>query len=117
VKTVLKLLNSYGKAITGISHITGGGIYENAPRCLPDGVKMNVDAKKFPQKPIFDLLAAKGDIPLRDMHNTYNMGVGMLLTVDGARADEILRSLKNDGEEAVIVGECAAGETGVTIWS
>ncbi|MDR0838189.1 MAG: phosphoribosylformylglycinamidine cyclo-ligase [Oscillospiraceae bacterium] len=117
VKTVLNLLKTHGKAIHGVSHITGGGIFENAPRCLPDGIHMVIDAKKLAQKPIFDIIAAKGSVPTRDMYNTFNMGVGMILAVDGAKADEILRDLASAGEAAAIVGECVAGETGVTIGS
>jgi phosphoribosylformylglycinamidine cyclo-ligase len=78
---------------------------------------MNLDSRRFPEKPVFSLLAGRGNIPPRDMLNTFNMGVGMLLAVDGTKADEILSCLKNDGENAVTVGECLSGDTGVTIWS
>ncbi|MDR0861251.1 MAG: phosphoribosylformylglycinamidine cyclo-ligase [Oscillospiraceae bacterium] len=115
VRTILDLLAQFGASIHGISHITGGGIYENAPRCLPDGLRMVIDAKKFPHKPIFDLLARRGDIPTRDMYNTYNMGVGILLAVDGAKADEVLRALRAAGEDAVAVGECVNGDKGVDL--
>ncbi|MDR0916087.1 MAG: phosphoribosylformylglycinamidine cyclo-ligase [Oscillospiraceae bacterium] len=115
VKTVLSLLRDYPTAIHGISNITGGGIFENAPRCLPDNIRMVIDAKNFAHNPIFDILAAKGDIPTRDMYNTFNMGVGMLFAVDSTRADEVVRTLSTLGEDAAIIGECVAGDRGVDL--
>jgi phosphoribosylformylglycinamidine cyclo-ligase len=115
VKPVLGLIRAYGAKIHGISHITGGGLYENVPRCLPDGITAHLDAKKFPQKPIFDLLARRGEIPTRDMYNTYNMGVGLIIAADGASAGDILKTLSDLGEDAKIVGFCENGEKGVEI--
>ena len=115
VKTILKLLRRFDGYIHGISNITGGGIYENAPRCLPDGIKMVIDAKKFPQLPIFELIRTRGSIPTRDMYNTFNMGVGMILAVSAGKADEIVASLKNEGDAPVIIGACEAGEKGVEL--
>jgi phosphoribosylformylglycinamidine cyclo-ligase len=117
VKTVLNLLSTFGRSVHGISHITGGGIYENAPRCLDDDTRMVIDTKKISVQPIFDILATKGKIPVRDMYNTYNMGAGMVFAVDGAKADEIVRSLKAEFRDAAIVGEVIKGEKGVDlIW-
>ena len=115
VKTILKLLREFDGHIHGISNITGGGIYENAPRCLPDGLRMVIDAKKFPEKPIFGLIRERGNIPVRDMYNTFNMGVGMVLAVSVDKADEIVASLKNDGDAPVIIGMCEVGEKGVEL--
>ncbi|MDR2616128.1 MAG: phosphoribosylformylglycinamidine cyclo-ligase [Oscillospiraceae bacterium] len=118
VKTLLGLLREFPLAISGAAHITGGGIYENAPRCLPEGVRMILDVKKLKKPPIFDLVAskaAKNGAAERDMYNTFNMGAGMLLTARGDRADELLRSLRARGEDAVIVGECVSGEKGIEI--
>ncbi|MDR3210138.1 MAG: phosphoribosylformylglycinamidine cyclo-ligase [Oscillospiraceae bacterium] len=115
VKTVLKLLETLGSDVHGISHITGGGLYENVPRCLPDGVRAVIDARKFPKYPIFSLIAGRGKIPARDMYNTYNMGVGMVLAVARDRADEAVRLLRALGESPVAVGECAAGERGIDL--
>ncbi|MDR0446267.1 MAG: phosphoribosylformylglycinamidine cyclo-ligase [Oscillospiraceae bacterium] len=114
-KTLLSLLKAFPGAMTGAAHITGGGIYENAPRCLPDDVRIALDAKKIDTPPIFRLIETKGGISTRDMYNTFNMGAGMLLTVKSDRADEMLRELKALGENAVIVGECVRGEKGVDI--
>lgn len=115
VKTILTALRAHGAAIHGISNITGGGIFENAPRCLPDDVRMTVDATKFPKNPIFDLLQQRGNIPTRDMYNTFNMGVGMILAVDAASADAVLATLRECDDDAVIVGSCVAGAKGVDV--
>ncbi|MDR2421130.1 MAG: phosphoribosylformylglycinamidine cyclo-ligase [Oscillospiraceae bacterium] len=114
-KTLLGLLRAVPGAVCGISHITGGGIYENAPRCLPDGVRMLIGANKIARPPIFDIIASRGGVPARDMYNTFNMGAGMLLAVKGGKADEVLRALKSLGEDAALVGECVSGEKGVDV--
>jgi phosphoribosylformylglycinamidine cyclo-ligase len=115
VKALLDILRKFPGAVTGAAHITGGGIYENAPRCLPDGVRMSVNAGKIEKHPIFDIVASKGGVPARDMYNTFNMGAGMLLTVKSGSADELARALNLAGERAAIVGECTPGEKGVDI--
>ena len=115
VKTILKLLRQFDGDIHGISNITGGGIYENAPRCLPDGLKMVIDATKFPKLPIFGLISERGNIPARDMYNTFNMGVGMVLAVSAGKADDIMAALERDGEAPAIIGTCQAGEKGVVL--
>ena len=115
VKTILKLLREFDGDIHGISNITGGGIYENAPRCLPDGVRMEIDAAKFPKLPVFELIRERGDIPMRDMYNTFNMGVGMILAVAADKAESIVAALQDDGEKPALVGVCVAGEKGATL--
>ena len=101
--------------VHGVSHITGGGFYENIPRCIPDGLtaKINKDAIKVP--PIFNLLQREGNIPERDMYNTYNMGVGMALIVSRDTADSALKALASEGCDAYIIGEVIAGNEKVIL--
>lgn len=108
VKSVLKLLDEV--KVKGISHITGGGFYENIPRSLPDGLCAEIAKKDVRVLPIFDLLAKEGKIPERDMYNTYNMGVGMTVIVSPEDADAAVRSLTACGENAYILGKVVAGQ-------
>ncbi|MCI8553480.1 MAG: phosphoribosylformylglycinamidine cyclo-ligase [Clostridiales bacterium] len=113
VKAILTLLDRVG--IHGISHITGGGYYENIPRMLPDGCQAVVEKAQVPVLPIFELIRQAGDIPEHDMFNTFNMGTGLCVAVAADRADEALRVLAECGEEGVLLGEIRAGEKGVTL--
>ena len=100
-----------------ISHITGGGFYENIPRALPEGLCAKIRRSDVRVLPIFDIIQREGNIPERDMFNTYNMGVGMTVTVakeDAGRALEILR--QNGEEGAYVLGEIVRGEKGVELW-
>jgi phosphoribosylformylglycinamidine cyclo-ligase len=115
VKPVLHLIKESGIKIKGISHITGGGLYENVPRMLPEGVRADIDATTFPRPAIFDLIASRGNIPMRDMYNTFNMGVGLVMALDAADADKAVASLNEIGEKAYIVGTCVSGEKGVEV--
>ena len=115
VRTILDMLKAHGRAVHGISNITGGGIYENVPRCLPESVRAHIDTRKVTRQPIFDLIQKRGDIPMRDMFNTFNMGFGMVLAVDSASADAVVKTLRDGGDNAVIIGECRAGERGVDL--
>ena len=101
--------------VRAVSHITGGGFYENIPRMLPAGVRARVRKDAMPVPPIFRLIAEKGGIPERDMYNTYNMGVGLVIGVPAAQADEAVRVLKAAGETAAVIGECVSGEQGIEI--
>ena len=92
-----------------------GGFYENIPRSIPKGFTAKIDAASLRIPPIFPVLQRAGDIPERDMFNTYNMGVGMSLVVDSARADEALEVLKANGEDAYIIGEITEGDEAVVI--
>ena len=95
----------------GISHITGGGFYENIPRSLGAGCDAVIDRKALRVPPIFKILRREGDIPERDMFNTYNMGVGMTVTVPQADADRALALLQANGEpDAYFLGEIAEGQ-------
>lgn len=113
VKPVLALAEKVN--IKAVSHITGGGFYENIPRSIPQGFTAKIDRAALRILPIFNLLQKTGDIPERDMFNTYNMGVGMSLVVAADKADEALQILKANGEDAYLIGEIAEGDTGVVI--
>lgn len=103
VKPVLNLLEKV--EVKGISHITGGGFYENIPRSIPDGLGAKIDKSAVKILPIFRLIAEKGGISERDMFNTFNMGVGMSIVVKKEDADTALKVLKESGEDAYIIGE------------
>ncbi len=108
VKAVLALIEQCD--VKGISHITGGGFYENIPRSIPDGLCAKVDKSKIKVLPIFQLLQKEGDIPERDMYNTYNMGVGMTVVVPADQADKAIEVLKAHGEDAYVIGEIVTGD-------
>ncbi len=103
VKPVLALLEKVD--VKGISHITGGGFYENIPRSIPDGLCARIDKDSVKVLPIFDVIAKEGNIPERDMFNTYNMGVGMSIVVPAAEAETALELLNGLGEDAYVIGE------------
>lgn len=113
VKPMLALFNEV--TVKAVSHITGGGFYENIPRSLPDGFSAKIEKNAVRVLPIFDLIAKTGNIPERDMFNTFNMGVGMSVTVAKEDADKALEILKNNGTDAYIVGEVAKSDEGVII--
>ena len=103
VRPVLALMNEV--RVKGISHITGGGFYENIPRSIPDGLGARIEKEKIRVLPIFRLIAEKGDISERDMFNTYNMGVGMSVVVPAAEAEKAIQILKAQGVDAYLIGE------------
>ena len=113
VKPVLALLEKVN--VKGISHITGGGFYENIPRAIPDGLTAKIDKESVKILPIFDLIAKWGNIPERDMFNTYNMGVGMSIVVPADEVETALEILKANGEEAYVIGEIVEGEEKVIL--
>ena len=113
VKPVLALLADV--AVKGISHITGGGFYENIPRSIPDGLGAKIDRASVKIPPIFSLLAEKGGISERDMFNTYNMGVGMSVVVPADQAEKALEILKANGEDAYVIGEIVESEDKIMI--
>ena len=114
VKPVLALLRS--ARVSAISHITGGGFYENVPRALAPGFTARIEKAKLKTQPLFSLIARAGEIPERDMYNTFNMGVGMLAAVAAEDADAAVRCLRENGVEAYVCGEVARGEGGVELW-
>lgn len=113
VKPLLALMD--GVRVNAISHITGGGFYENVPRMLNDGFTAVIEKNKCFKKPIFDLIQKTGNIPERDMYNTFNMGTGLVIAVDADKADEAVRILKANGEDAAVIGEIKSGEKGVEL--
>ena len=113
VKPVLALIKEI--EVKGISHITGGGFYENIPRSIPDGLGAKIDGSKVRVLPIFDLIAKTGNISERDMFNTYNMGVGMSIVVKKEDTDKALEILRANGEDAYIIGEIVKSEEKIAI--
>ena len=113
VKPVLALLKEAD--VKGISHITGGGFYENIPRSIPDGLGAKIEKAKVKILPIFDLIAKKGGITEHDMFNTYNMGVGMSIVVAPEDAEKALKILRDYGEDAYIIGEIEESTEKITI--
>ena len=113
VKAILNLLDVVN--VKSISHITGGGFYENIPRSLPNGITAKIERSAVDVLPIFNLIAETGKIPERDMFNTFNMGVGMIVCVDKNDVDKAIESIKASGEEAYVLGELVDGEDGVII--
>ena len=108
VKSILALLEKVD--VKGISHITGGGFYENIPRSIPDGLCAKIDRASVRVLPIFELLAKTGNVCERDMFNTYNMGVGMSVVVPAEQVDEAIEILTAHGEEAYVIGKIVSGE-------
>ena len=113
VKSILALLEQV--QVKGISHITGGGFYENIPRAIPDGLCAKIEKSAVRVLPIFDLIAKTGNIPERDMYNTFNMGVGMSVVVSAADVDKALDILRANGEDAYVIGEIIENEDKVIL--
>ena len=113
VKPVLSLMEKV--KVKSIAHITGGGFYENVPRALPEGKKAVINKADVKVLPIFDLIAATGNIPVEDMYSTFNMGVGMMIIVSPDDVDTALETLKAAGEDAYVVGRVEDGEKGVEL--
>ena len=113
VKSVLALLEKVD--VKGISHITGGGFYENIPRSIPDGLCADIDKSAVRVLPIFDLIMKTGNIPERDMFNTFNMGVGMSIVVPANEVDTALEILRANGEDAYVIGKIVAGDEKIVL--
>ncbi len=113
VKPVLALLEKVN--VKGISHITGGGFYENIPRSIPNGLMAKVKRDAIKVLPIFDVIAKDGNIPERDMFNTYNMGVGMSIVVPANEVDLAIETLKANGQDSYVIGEIVKGDEGCVI--
>ena len=113
VKPVLALLEKIN--VKGISHITGGGFYENIPRSIPDGLCAKIDKSAVKVLPIFDVIAKWGNIPERDMYNTYNMGVGMSIVVPADQVEDAINILKAYGEDAYVIGSIIENEEKVIL--
>ena len=113
VKAVMKLLDAVN--VKAISHITGGGFYENIPRSLPNGISVKIERNAVQVLPIFIVIQSVGKIPERDMFNTFNMGVGMTVVVDKNDVDKAIAAIKAAGEDAYVLGELVNGDDGVII--
>ena len=113
VKPMLALFEEV--KVKAVSHITGGGFYENVPRMLKDGVRAVIKKDSYQIPPIFGMLAKKGDIEEHMMYNTYNMGIGMVVAVDAADAERAMEAMKSAGDTPYIIGSIEAGEKGVTL--
>ena len=114
VKSILALAEAV--TVKSVSHVTGGGFYENIPRSLPKGMTAKLRRADVPVLPIFDLIAQRGDIPEREMFNTFNMGIGMTVVVAAEEADRAMDALRAAGEAPVRLGEIISGEEGVILW-
>ena len=114
VKSILALAEAV--TVKSVSHVTGGGFYENIPRSLPKGMTAKLRRADVPVLPIFDLIARRGDIPEREMFNTFNMGIGMTVVVAAEEADRAMDALRAAGEAPVRLGEIVPGEEGVILW-
>ncbi len=113
VRPVLSLMARVN--VKGVSHITGGGFYENIPRALPEGTTARIERSRIQTPPVFDMIARAGGISQRDMFNTFNMGIGMCLTVASEDADEAVRILREAGEDASVIGSVVAGDGRVEV--
>ncbi len=111
----IKCLMENGIDIHGISHITGGGLYENVPRMMPQGFTAKINAAAIPQKPIFSILQKAGQIPTRDMYNTFNMGVGMIVAIPRDQIGTAMNLLVQNGEQVFLIGHVEKGEQGVEV--
>ncbi len=113
VKPLLKLIEEVG--INTVSHITGGGFIENVPRMLPDNLRAVIKKGSWKILPIFELMQKMANVPERDMYNTFNMGIGMIVAVDAAKAEMAVKCLEEAGETVYVIGELVKGEKGVDI--
>ncbi|NBI10482.1 phosphoribosylformylglycinamidine cyclo-ligase [Colidextribacter sp. OB.20] len=113
VKPVLAAIEA--AQVHGVSHITGGGFYENIPRCLPKGMTAKIDKSALWIDPIFRMIQRLGNIPEHDMFNTFNMGTGMVLVVAKEDVDKAVAALNSEGEGARVIGEIVAGDAGVEL--
>jgi phosphoribosylformylglycinamidine cyclo-ligase len=113
VKPMLALFSAV--TVKAVSHITGGGFYENIPRSIPGGFGAKIEKNAVRTLPIFKLIAELGNIPERDMYNTFNMGVGMSVVVDKTDADKALDILRQNGEDAYVLGEIIRSDEGVVL--
>lgn len=114
VKTIQSLIAAVD--VKAMSHITGGGFYENIPRMLSDNIVASIEKAAMPIPPIFDLIAKTGNIPERDMYNTFNMGAGLVVAVAEDQADAALKAIADAGETGYVIGACKNGEKGVQLW-
>lgn len=111
----IKCLRERGVTVKAVSHITGGGLYENVPRMMKEGLTARIDTSSFPIPPIFEIIANKGGIPARDMFNTFNMGIGLVIAIPKEEVGHAKDVLALAGEKAYIIGSVVKGEAGVEL--
>ncbi len=111
----IKCLRERGVTVKAVSHITGGGLYENVPRMMKDGLTARIDTCSFPIPPIFELIAMKGNIPARDMFNTFNMGIGLVIAIPKEEIGHAKDVLALAGEKAYVIGSVVKGNDGVIL--
>ncbi len=111
----IKCLRERGVTVKAVSHITGGGLYENVPRMMKEGLTARIDVSSFPIPPIFEIIANKGGIPARDMFNTFNMGIGLVIAIPKEEVGHAKDVLALAGEKAYIIGSVVKGEAGVEL--
>ena len=111
----LKAVKKAGVTVKACSHITGGGFYENVPRMLKDGVRAVIQKNSYPIPPIFPMMAEKGQVEEKIMYNTFNMGIGMVVAVDGADVEKAMEAMRSAGDVPYVIGTIEAGEKGVTL--
>ncbi len=111
----IKCLRERGVTVKAVSHITGGGLYENVPRMMKEGLTAVIDTTSFPIPPIFELIAKKGRIPARDMFNTFNMGIGLVIAIPKEEIGHAKDVLALAGEKAYIIGSVVKGDEGVIL--
>lgn len=115
VKSLISTIRHFAGVIKGISHITGGGYFENIPRMLPEGILARIETARFPEMPIFGYLASKGGIPESDMFGTFNMGCGIVMVVSADKTGDVMSFLSEIGETPIHLGHCINGEKGVEL--
>jgi phosphoribosylformylglycinamidine cyclo-ligase len=103
VPIILELIQTFH--VKGIAHITGGGLYSNVKRVIPEGLDIRIDWKTISSQPIFDIIQQAGEVDVEEMRATFNMGIGMVLMVNTDEAEMVLSNLKERGESARIIGE------------
>ncbi len=111
----LKAVKKAGVTVKACSHITGGGFYENVPRMLKDGVRAVIQKNSYPIPPIFPMMTEKGQVEEKIMYNTFNMGIGMVVAVDGADVEKAMEAMRSAGDVPYVIGTIEAGEKGVTL--
>ena len=111
----IQCLRQHGVTVKAISHITGGGLYENVPRMMKEGLTARIRTASYPVPAIFELIQKSGDIPVRDMYNTFNMGIGLVIAIPKDQVGHALDVLARAGEQSYVIGDVIKGDAGVEL--
>ena len=111
----IQCLRQHGVTVKAISHITGGGLYENVPRMMKEGLTARIRTASYPVPAIFELIQKSGDIPVRDMYNTFNMGIGLIIAIPKDQVGHALDVLARAGEQSYVIGDVIKGDAGVEL--